>query len=164
MIELVPRPAVTVASIVEHERRFLLVEEITQGALRLNQPAGHLEPGETLIEAAARETLEEAAWHVEPIALVGIYRWEAPDNGATFVRFAYAARARAHEPGRALDAGIVRAVWLSYEEILARRNDHRSPLVLRCIEDYRAGTRFPPSLVTDVTGREDPNSPVSAHP
>ena len=146
------RPTVTVAAIVERAGAYLLVREQTRNGLRLNQPAGHLEPGETPPAGAARETLEEAAWHVEPTALVGIYRWDAPDNGATFVRFAYAATPIAAVPGRALDEGIVDALWMPYDEIVARRDEHRSPLVLRCIEDYRAGRRWPLDLVQDVVG------------
>lgn len=146
------RPAVTVAAIVECDGAFLLVRERTRNGLRLNQPAGHLEPGESPPAGAARETLEEAAWHVEATALVGVYRWEAPDNGATFVRFAYAATPIAAVPGRALDEGSVGALWLPYDEIVARRDEHRSPLVLRCIEDYRAGLRWPLDLVQDVVG------------
>src|SRR5918994_1671982 len=114
-----PRPAVTVAAVVERDGAFLLVRERTRRGLRLNQPAGHLESGESLAEGAARETLEEAAWRVEPFALVGIYRWQAPDNGATFVRFAFAARPVAHEPGRRLDTEIVDAQWLRYDEVVA---------------------------------------------
>ena len=146
------RPAVTVAAVVERDGAFLLVRERTRRGLRLNQPAGHLESGESLPDGTARETLEEAAWHVEPFALVGIYRWQAPDNGATFVRFAYAARPLSHEPDRKLDAEIVDALWLRYDEIVARRDEHRSPLVLRCIDDYRAGRRWPLGAVEEVQG------------
>ncbi len=144
-------PAVTVASIVERGGRFLLVEEETRMGRRLNQPAGHLECRESLPAAAARETLEETAWAVVPTALVGIYRWDAPDTGATYVRFAFAAEARKHDPARALDEGILRALWLTYEEIVARRAEHRNPLVLRCIDDYLAGQRLPIDLVTDAS-------------
>jgi 8-oxo-dGTP pyrophosphatase MutT (NUDIX family) len=146
------RPAVTVAAVIERDGTFLLVREHTRTGLKLNQPAGHLEPGESPADGAARETLEEAAWRVLPSALVGIYRWEAPDNGATFVRFAYAAVPLQAVPGRVLDEGIVNALWLPYDEILARRDEHRSPLVLRCIDDYRAGRRWPLDLVQDVVG------------
>jgi 8-oxo-dGTP pyrophosphatase MutT (NUDIX family) len=144
---LLSRPVVTVASIVEREGRFLLVEEETRSGLKFNQPAGHLEPGEALIAAAAREALEETGWRVQPTALVGIYRWEAPDTGATFVRFSFAADAQEHHASRTRDVGIARAVWMRYEEIVARRADHRTPLVLRCIDDYRAGIRWPLDLL-----------------
>src|SRR6185436_5630051 len=110
---VVSRPSVTVATIVQRGGRFLLVEEETRTGRKLNQPAGHLESGESLPAAAVRETLEETAWAVTPTALVGVYRWEAADNGATFVRFTFCAEARAHDPLRILDAGIVRAVWLT---------------------------------------------------
>lgn len=153
MREIAPaRPSVTVAAIVERDGAFLLVRERTRSGLKLNQPAGHLEPGESPQQGAARETLEEAAWRVEATALVGIYRWEAPDNGATFVRFAYAARPLAQVQGRALDEGVVEALWLPYDEILARRSEHRSPLVLRSIDDFRAGRRWPLDVVEDVVG------------
>ena len=149
---LAARPAVTVAAVVERHGAFLLVRERTRAGVRLNQPAGHLEPGESPADGAARETLEEAAWQVEATALVGVYRWESPDNGETFVRFAYAATPLAAVPGRQLDEGIVEALWLTYDEIVARRDEHRSPLVMRCIEDYRAGRRWPLDLVQDVVG------------
>jgi len=145
-----PRPAVTVATVVERDGLFLLVEEETRAGLRLNQPAGHVEAGEALPVAAVRETLEETGWHVIPTALVGIYRWAAPETGATFVRFSFAGDAHGHDAARTLHAGIVRALWLSYEEIVARRDDHRSPLVLRCIDDYRAGKRWPLNFVVEI--------------
>ena len=114
------------------------------------QPAGHLEAGETIAAGAARETLEETGWRVDPVHLVGIYTWSPGGDGATFVRFAFAARARSHDATRALDHGIVQALWLTYDEIAARRADHRSPLVLRCIEDYRAGRRWPADVIAEV--------------
>jgi 8-oxo-dGTP pyrophosphatase MutT (NUDIX family) len=145
-----PRPAVTVATIVERDGAFLLVEEMTRSGLKLNQPAGHLEAAETLVTAAARETLEETRYRVAPSAVVGIYRWQAADTGATFVRFAFAADVVGHEPERALDDGIVRSLWLSYDELVARRAMHRSPLVLQCIDDWRAGCRLPLATVTEI--------------
>lgn len=146
----IPRPAVTVATIVERDGRFLFVEEMTRSGLRLNQPAGHLEAAEALADAAARETLEETRYRVRPSAVVGIYRWQAVDTGATFVRFAFAADVLGHEPDRALDEGIVRALWLTYDELVAKRALHRSPLVLRCVDDWRAGRRLPLATVTEV--------------
>ncbi len=143
-------PAVTVATVVEHEGRFLLVEEQTRSGVRLNQPAGHLEPGETLPAAAARETLEETGWRVEPTALVGVYRWETPESETTYVRFSFAAIRREHDRARPLDAGIVRALWMTYDEIAACRAQHRSPLVMRCIDDYRTGVRGPVDFVQEI--------------
>ena len=115
------RPAVTVATVVERAGRFLLIEEETRHGLRLNQPAGHVEVGESLVSAAARETLEEAAWRVDPTALVGVYHWGPGSSGTAFVRFTVAAAPRSHEADRALDTGIVRAMWLTYEEVAERR-------------------------------------------
>jgi ADP-ribose pyrophosphatase YjhB (NUDIX family) len=144
------RPAITVATVVERDGRFLLIEEETRNGLRLNQPAGHVERGESIVSAAARETLEESAWQVDPVALVGVYQWESPESGTTFVRFTFAALARVHEPQRRLDTGIVRALWLTYDDIAAQRNVHRSPLVLRSLDDYRAGRRWPLAIIASL--------------
>jgi 8-oxo-dGTP pyrophosphatase MutT (NUDIX family) len=140
------RPVLTVATIAERDGRFLMIEEETRLGVRLNQPAGHVEVGESIAAAAARETLEEAAWHVDPTALVGVYHWQSPLYG-TYVRFTFAAVPRAHEHERALDAGIVRALWLTYDEVAAHPK-HRSPFVLRSLDDYRAGRRFPIGLIS----------------
>ncbi len=145
------KPSTTAASIIENEGRFLLVEEHTRDGLRLNQPAGHLDPGESLEAAAVRETLEETAHHVEPIALVGVYmsRYRSDSSGVdvTYVRFAFACRLIGFDAERPLDRGIVRALWLTADEIRARQAEHRSPLVMRTLDDYLAGRRFPLDLL-----------------
>jgi 8-oxo-dGTP pyrophosphatase MutT (NUDIX family) len=145
-----PRPVVTVATVAVRDGLFLFVEEETRAGLRLNQPAGHLEAGESLVAAARRETLEETGYRVEPSALVGIYRWQATETGATFVRFAFAADVVGHDPHRPLDRGIVRALWLAPGEIATSGSRHRSPLVQRCVDDYVAGCRLPLSAVTEL--------------
>jgi 8-oxo-dGTP pyrophosphatase MutT (NUDIX family) len=142
------RPVISVATFAERGGRFLLIEEETRLGIRLNQPAGHVEVGESIADAAARETLEEAAWQVDPTAVVGVYHWQSPVYG-TYVRFTFAAKPRRHEPARALDTGLVRAVWLSYDEIAAHPM-HRSPFVLRSIDDYRAGRRYPLGLIASL--------------
>jgi 8-oxo-dGTP pyrophosphatase MutT (NUDIX family) len=134
-------PEVTVAAVVERDGRFLMVEECIGGRLVLNQPAGHLEDRETLIEAAIRETREETAWRLRPEALVGTYLWRNPDNGRSFLRFAFCGTVDDHRAGQALDQGIVRALWISREQLVAQPDRLRSPLVLRCLEDYLAGAR-----------------------
>ena len=144
------RPILTVAAVVERDGRYLFVEEQTHAGLRLNQPAGHVEAGESIAAAAVRETLEESAWDVEPVALVGVYHWEAYDHGATFVRFTFAAIPRRHDPARPLDTGIVRALWLTYEESVTRASQHRSPLVLRSLDDFRSGVRWPLGVIARV--------------
>jgi 8-oxo-dGTP pyrophosphatase MutT (NUDIX family) len=136
-------PEVTVAAVVERDGRFLMVEERIGGRLVLNQPAGHLEDRETLIEAAIRETREETAWRLLPEALVGTYLWRNPDNGRSFLRFTFCGTVDDHAAGQALDQGIVRALWLSREQLVAQPDRLRSPLVLRCLEDYLAGARHP---------------------
>ena len=131
-------------TVAERDGAFLLVEEETPQGLRFNQPAGHLERGETLTAGAARETLEETGWHIDVDALVGVYRWEHPGTGETFVRFAFAGEPRRHDTKRALDAGILRAVWLSYDDLCANRSRHRSPIPRR--RPMPSGSRDPSAL------------------
>lgn len=145
---MVWKPNVTVAAVVEQEGRFLLVEERVSGELLYNQPAGHLEPGESLVAGAVREMLEETAYGFSPEALVGIYRWHHAAKNVTYLRFAFTGRVTGYDPGRRLDRGIVRAAWFSLDEARALAPRHRSPLVLRCIEDYLAGRRYPLELLT----------------
>ena len=140
-------PHVTVATIVERDNRFLLVYEVANGQQVYNQPAGHLEPNETLSEAALRETLEETGWTVELTGLVGINLYEAPSNGVTYFRTTFIAEAVSQDLDRPLDTGIIEAVWLSYEEIVARKDQLRSPMTLQIIDDYLAGKRFPLSVI-----------------
>ncbi|MEY3201400.1 MAG: hypothetical protein RIR70_950 [Pseudomonadota bacterium] len=141
------KPNVTVAAIIEREGQFLMVEEDTAQGLRLNQPAGHLEEFESLLEASVRETLEETAHHFSPDALVGVYQWVSPDNGLTYLRFAFTGQASGPVAGRSLDVGIVRALWMSRDDIASSSAQHRSPLVARCVEDYCAGRRYPLNLI-----------------
>ncbi len=145
------KPSVTVAAVVERDGRFLLVEEETSEGLRLNQPAGHLDPGESLMHAVVREALEETAHHVEPAACVGVYmsryRSERTDTDVTYMRFAFACRLVAADPERGLDTGIVRALWLDVDEIRSRSDMHRSALVMRTVDDYLAGKRYPLEMI-----------------
>lgn len=154
------KPSVTVAAIIEREGRYLLIEEHTPEGLRLNNPAGHLDPGESPADGCSREALEETAHVFRPTALVGVYlsRMQRASTGedVTYLRFAFAGELGAQQPGRALDHGIVRTLWLTPDEIRASTARHRSPLLLRCMEDHLAGRRFPLDLVyTDaaVTAR-----------
>ncbi|MGF6592072.1 NUDIX hydrolase [Pseudomonas sp. 2835] len=143
------RPHITVATLIEDQGRFLMVEELKAGKHVFNQPAGHLEANETLLDAARRETLEETAWEVELTGVVGIYLYTAPSNGVTYQRVCFAARALKHHPERALDSDIVRAVWLTREELLADPERWRSELVPRCIDDYLAGPLHSLALIRD---------------
>ena len=143
-------PHITVAAVVQKDDRFLLVEELADGRNVFNQPAGHLEPGESLVEAVIRETLEETAWRFEPHALSGIYQWAHPEKQKTFIRFAFAGEVTKHLPDRELDTGIIRAVWLDKDQLVARSGQLRSPMVLRCIDDYLSGQRFPLDLVSQL--------------
>ena len=135
---------------IERDGRFLLVEEKANGRLVFNQPAGHLEPRETLVDACAREVLEETAHRFAPDRLIGIYRWYFAAQDVTFLRFAFAGRLEGEEPGRSLDKEILRLHWLTRDELAACRERHRSPLIMRCVEDYLAGRHFP----LDVLSKE----------
>jgi ADP-ribose pyrophosphatase YjhB (NUDIX family) len=144
------KPNVVVAAVVERDGRFLLVEEEADGRLVLNQPAGHLDEGESLVAACMREALEETAWRVEPQALLGVYRWPHPTKDVTYLRFAFVCRAQTEERDRKLDQGIVRTLWLTPEEIRHERPRHRSPLIERCVNDFLAGQRYPLELLKDL--------------
>lgn len=137
------QPHIVVAAVVEREGRYLIVEEFINGELRLNQPAGHWEPGETLIEGVVRETIEESGWDIQATGFLGTYVWQPDSLPYPFVRFAFVAEALRHHPERPLDAGIVRALWMTREELQERREIHRGPSVLQCIEDYEAGRVYP---------------------
>ena len=144
------KPNATVAAVVERDGLFLLVEERIAGELKLNQPAGHIEFGESIAAAAVRETLEETAYHFKPGALVGIYQWSPPEKPeVTYLRFAFSGEITGFEAGLALDTDIERAVWLSRDELVARTSQHRSPLLLACVDDYLAGHRYPLELLRD---------------
>lgn len=131
-------PHVTVATIVEDQGRFLMVEEIKNNINVLNQPAGHLEKNETLLEAARRETLEETAWEVELTGVIGIYLFTA-DNGISYQRVCFSATPILHHPNRTLDIGIVKALWLTRNELIDRRKQWRNAMIMSCIDDYLAG-------------------------
>lgn len=143
-------PHITVATIVEHDGRYLVVEERPHGAPALNQPAGHLEPGETLIDGAIRETLEETGYRVRPTHLIGVYIWTSPINGATYYRFCYAADIVAQVFDHPIDKDIDAHHWYTIDELRATLPMHRSPLVLRCVEDHIAGRRYPLDVVVDT--------------
>ena len=151
---MVWKPRVTVAVVAERQRRFLMVEENVQGVVRFNQPAGHLEDKESLLDAVIRECLEETAWHFQPEALLGIYRWRNNRNGDTYLRVAFCGRCRSVHKHRSLDADIVAAHWLRLDEIQSLSDQLRSPLVLRSIDDYVHGKRYPLELLVDFPVEE----------
>jgi 8-oxo-dGTP pyrophosphatase MutT (NUDIX family) len=140
---MIHRPDLTVAAVVEQAGSFLLVEERVRGALVLNQPAGHVEPGESPAAAVVRETWEETAWRFEPHALTGLYLWRNPDSGRTILRLAFGGACTDHDPRHPLDRGIVRVLWLTRAQVADRAPALRSPMVLRCIDDYLRGERYP---------------------
>ena len=142
------KPNVTVAAVIERDGQFLLVEEETPDGILFNQPAGHLDEGESIVTAAIRETLEETGYTCVPDALVGIYQWRKPERDLSYLRFAFSGRVLAHDARRQLDEDIIAAHWLTPDEIRARQAQLRSPMVMRCIDDYLAGRRFPLDLLT----------------
>lgn len=142
-------PHITVACIIERDGRFLFVREHTSRGIAINQPAGHLEAGETLQQAALRETLEETGWHVEVTALTGLYLYQAP-NGVTYQRLCFAARPVQQVPDARLDSEIIEPMWLTLAELQARPEQLRSPLVTRCIQDYLAGSSYPLDILKGI--------------
>lgn len=150
MSEQIWKPHVVVAAVIEEGGRFLMVEEHTDEGLRFNQPAGHLEAGESLLDAVRREVFEETGHHFEPEALLGIYRWEYPARSRTYLRFAFLGQTTGYDPTARLDEGILRAVWMTAAEIRAVSARHRSPLVARCLNDFESGLRHPLELLHDL--------------
>jgi 8-oxo-dGTP pyrophosphatase MutT (NUDIX family) len=145
------RPSVTVAAVIERGGRFLLVEERVDGRIVLNQPAGHLDPGESLLAACRREVLEETAHRFEPTSLVGIYRWHYAAREVTFLRFCFSGEIKGVED-RALDREIVALHWLTEGEVKSRQAEHRSPLVQKCVDDFVAGRHFPLDVLSKDYG------------
>ena len=143
------RPSVTVAAVIERDGRFFFVEEEASGRRVLNQPAGHLDPGESIAQAVVREVLEETAHRITPTALLGIYRWVYDKDDVTFLRFAFRGRVDGVEAGRKLDKEIIALAWLTPAELAARRAEHRSPLVQQCVDDYIAGRSFPLEILSN---------------
>ncbi|MDQ4146694.1 MAG: NUDIX hydrolase [Pseudomonadota bacterium] len=143
-------PHVTVAAVIERAGQFLLVDEDVGGRRVLNQPAGHLDDGESLVEAVIRETLEETAWHFEPTALVGIYRWRHARDKVTFLRVTFCGEATRHDPCLKLDDGIIGCVWLTRDQFTMIPERLRSPMVLRSIDDYLMGARHPLLILSDI--------------
>jgi len=149
------QPDVTVATVVVRDGRLLCVEERVNGAVVINQPAGHLEPDESLVDAALRETREETGWDVQLTAFVGAYQWKAPaqadgSEGRHYLRFAFAAEPVLHDATRELDDGILHACWMTPAELMAARERHRSPLVWQVVADYLAGRRHPLSMLQQL--------------
>jgi 8-oxo-dGTP pyrophosphatase MutT (NUDIX family) len=144
------KPNTTVAAIIEQNGKFLLVEEETDRGNRYNQPAGHLEDNETLIQAVIRETMEESAYAFTPEYLLGVYHWKHPHNDTTYLRFAFVGKVGLHYPMQELDDGIVQAVWMDIDEIRDKAGLMRSEQVIACIEDYLADKRYPLEVITNL--------------
>ena len=143
-------PRVTVAAVIQRGERFLMVEEAPDGRAVINQPAGHLEEGETLLDAVIRETREETAWGFLPKGLVGIYRWQVPTNGNTYLRFCFHGNCVDHQPEQALDSDILRIHWLTRQSLESQPERLRSPMVLRCIDHYLAGSSHPLDMLHEL--------------
>ncbi len=148
---MVWKPHATVAAIIERDHQFLMVEETINGQQVINQPAGHLEPDESLIEAVIRETQEETAWQFSPEAVTGIYLWKHPANGESFLRVAFCGSCDNHDASQILDDDIDAAVWMTREQLIQQPDTFRSPMVINCIDDYLAGKRYPLDCLIDVT-------------
>ena len=144
---MVWKPHVTVAAVIERDGKFLLVEEETDSGIRYNQPAGHLECREALTDAVSREVLEETAYRFVPKYLIGVYNWRNEAKDLTYLRFTFGGDIVGHDVGRPLDEGIIAAHWLTLDEIQARQASHRSPMLMRCIDDWLAGRRYPLDLL-----------------
>jgi len=141
------KPHTTVAAVIERDGQFLMVEEEIDGRVVFNQPAGHLDPSESLLTAVIRETREETAWSFVPQAITGIYLWQLDASQRTYLRVAFCGSCSNHDTQQKLDDDIIRAVWMTREELLAHSNKLRSPMVIRCIDDYLAGQRYPLELL-----------------
>ncbi len=148
--ETVWQPHITVAAVAEREGRFLIVEEIVDGKVVYNQPAGHLEANESIVDAVIRETLEESAWHFVPTAVIGIYFYTPPNSQTTYQRICFAGECKSQDLTRKLDNDILRAVWLTREELSNQQEKLRSPMVLRCIDDHLRGACYPLHLFVDI--------------
>jgi 8-oxo-dGTP pyrophosphatase MutT (NUDIX family) len=143
-----------VAAIIENRYRFMFVEELVGGKKVINQPAGHVEPGESLHAAVVREMLEETAWQFVPSSIVGVYLWTHPESSERFLRVVYAGRVENHDSSLELDEGILRTLWLSRNDLLARSEQLRSPMVLRGVDDYLSGIRFPVGMFQQIEMEE----------
>ena len=141
-------PHITVATVVENNGKYLFVQEKCHGKVVLNQPAGHLEEGENLVQAAMRETYEETGWRVEVTGLLGLGLYKSPTNGVTYQRTTFSAKVVDYDSSAVLDTGILKAIWLSEDEIHARRREHRSPLVMQAVDQHRSGNHYPLSILT----------------
>lgn len=145
------KPHATVAAIVERHRKFLMVEELINGQHVFNQPAGHLESDESLVDAVIRETREETAWQFVAEAVTGIYQWKHPGNNETYLRVAFCGDCSDHDPEQALDDGVLQALWMTRDEIIQQENNLRSPMVIDCIDDYISGKRYPLEMLKNIT-------------